>query len=250
MIGAGSTLHYFDNNLNNTNNAIAEVGYNYQWTKEDTIAVYYTFGALRYNNINQSINSNSVQVAYARRLTGRLAFQVSGGPQWILSTLPITNSSGAITTVTTQTRQLYGTAYAALTYTVRRNSLGANYSHGVTGGSGLLAGAVSDYATGTFTRQMSRLTSLALSVGYSRNTGIALTPNTGTKIAPSQTYNYFFGGANMTHRFGGVLGMTLGYQYQYQTSNVPFCVTAPCGTNYTSNQIYFDLNFHPRLIPF
>jgi len=250
MIGSVGTLHYFDNNLNDTNAVAASIGYNYQWTKEDTIAVYYTFGAFRYDNINQSINTNSVQLAYGRRVTGKLSFQVSGGPQWVKSTLPITSSTGAITTTTAQTTDLLWTATAAVTYQVRRGSLVGTYYHGVTGGAGVLAGSVYNNATGTWNRSLTRLTSVAVSGGYSRNTGIAITPTTGITTVPSQAYNYWFGGFNMAHTFNGALGITAGYQGQYQTSNAVFCVVAPCTTSYTVNQVFFDLSFHPRLIPF
>jgi hypothetical protein len=250
MIGGVGTLHYFDNDLNDAINATASIGYNYNWTRQDTIAVYYTFGAFRYSSINQSVNSNSVQLSYGRRLTGKLSFQAAGGPEWVQSTLPITSSSGAVTTATTQSTSLLWTASVALNYQVRRGSFVATYYHGVNGGSGVLAGSVSDNVAGTWTRQLTRLTNLAILGGYSRNTGIALTPNTGLTTVPSQTYNYWFGGANVRHSFGGVFGVTLGYQGQFQNSNAAFCVVAPCTANYETNEIFVDFNFRPRLIPF
>jgi hypothetical protein len=251
LIGSGGILHYFDNlSLYDTNNVIASMGYNYQWTRQDTIAVFYTFGAFRYDNINQFVNSNSVQFSYARRLTGKLAFQVAGGPEWVSSTVPITSSTGEITTSTTQSNQLLWTANAALTYALRRSSLTANFYHGITGGSGVLAGSQSSVLTGSYNRQMTRLTGVSVTGGYSRNTGVSLVPNEETTIAPSQAYNYWFGGGSVTHSFGGALSMTLGYQLQYQNSNAPFCVVAPCTTSYTVNEISVSLNFHPRLIPF
>jgi hypothetical protein len=250
MLGSVGTLHYFDDNLNDTTAAVASIGYNYNWTRKDTIAVFYTFGAFRYNNINQSINSNSFQLSYARRVTGKLSFQVSGGPDWVQSTQPITGSSGVTTTTTSETTDLLWTANAALTYQARRGSLTVTYSHGVTGGSGVLAGAVSDNLTGTWSRQLTRMTTLSFTGGYSRNKGIALTPGTGITSAPYQSYNYWFGGATIAHRFSNSLGVSFGYTGQFQNSNAVFCVVAPCTTNYTSNQIIFDLNFRPRLIPF
>ena len=48
-----------------------QAGYNYQLTRKDTIAVSYGFDAFRYSDGLQSINNNSFEFHYARRVTGQ-----------------------------------------------------------------------------------------------------------------------------------------------------------------------------------
>lgn len=251
LVGSDGILHYFANDLNDTSEVTGQVGYNYDWTRRDTIAVLYTFDGFRYNNINQSINSHSAQLSYARRVTGRLSFQLSGGPEIAFSNLPLTNQTGStVIAPTGQTTEFLWTATSAITYNLRRTSLQASYSHGVTGGSGVLAGAVSDSATGTLSRQMSRVTGVNLTGGYSRNKGLSITPGTTAATASSQTFDYWFGGASLTHTMGRSFNVALGYQLQYQTSNQTFCVVAPCATSFTVHEVSLDFSFRPPLIPF
>jgi hypothetical protein len=251
FVGSGSELYFLDNDLNNTTEGIAQVGYNYQLTRKDTIAILYSFDAIRYNNIDQSIDTHAAEFAYSRRQTGKLAFQISAGPEFAISTLPLTTSAASTTSTPTKSTQFLWTASSAVTYQLkRRTTLQATFDHGVTGGSGVLAGAVADAAMGTLSHQMSRATTLAFSGGYSRNSGLALTPGSAELVASNQTYDYWFGGANWTHRIGGSINLMLGYQLQYQNSNAAFCVTTPCTSSFTTHDIFLDLQFRPRLIPF
>ena len=86
-MGGYSLLHYFDNNLLNYGDASFQAGYNYQISRKNTVAVSYNFSAFRYSNVDQSLNLNTIQGSYARRVTGKLAFQISAGPQFV-SSLP------------------------------------------------------------------------------------------------------------------------------------------------------------------
>ena len=93
FVGGYSLLRYFDDNLLNYGDATFQAGYNYQLTRKDTVAVSYNFSAYRYSNVDQSLNLNTIQGSYARRVTGRLAFQIAAGPQFASSRIPITSST-------------------------------------------------------------------------------------------------------------------------------------------------------------
>ena len=174
FVGGYALLRNFDNDLANFGAATFQAGYNYQLTRKDTIAVSYQFGAFRYSNLNQSINANTIQASYGRRVTGRLAFQISAGPQFVSSTTPITNSTSTSGPTTSSVSALYWTLNTSLQYQLRRASISASYNHGVTGGSGLLAGAETDIVTGSVSDQVSRTFNVAWSAGYSRNKGFAV----------------------------------------------------------------------------
>jgi hypothetical protein len=242
FVGGYSLLHYFDDNLLNFGDASFQAGYNYLLSRKDTVAISYNFSAYRYSNVDQSLNLNTIQGSYARRITGRLAFQIAAGPQFLSSRFPITSST---TSTTTSSSQLYWTLNTALQYDVRRAQISATYNHGVSGGSGVLAGAETDVASGGFNQQVSRTFNVGLTAGYARNRGIA-----GSAGSEAQTFSYWFSGVNVTHPFGRSLDMFMNYQFQYQDANTSGCTGSACTANTIRHQIMFGLNLHKQPIPF
>ena len=206
----------------------------------------YLFNAIRYSNENQSINANTIQGVYGRRVTGRLAFQIAVGPQFVSSTSPITGSTPTSSPTTTSTSSLFWALNSSLTYQLRRALISASYNHGVTGGSGLLAGAETDIVTGSVSEQVTRTFNLAWNAGYSRNSGFAV----GATAATGQTYSYWFTGVNVTHPVGRLLDFFVNYQLQYQTNNTNGCVGSGCSANVIRSQIAFGMNLHKQPIPF
>ncbi|HXJ17812.1 MAG TPA: hypothetical protein VNM68_11540, partial [Candidatus Polarisedimenticolia bacterium] len=166
--GGYTLLHYFDSALLDYGDVVARGGYNYEISQRNTIAVLYNFSGLRYSNFGQSIDDHSVQISFARRITGRLAFQVAAGPQLALFRVPIPSGSGSSSGGTIDSTQIYWFLSTALQYQERRVGLGLAYTHQVTGGSGVLAGSVGDTVTGSVTRQMSRTFSSGITAGYAR----------------------------------------------------------------------------------
>jgi hypothetical protein len=254
VVGGYSLQEYFDDSFLNAGTVTGQAGYNYQMSRKDTIAVSYLFSAIRYSNFDQPINTHNAFVSYGRRVTGKLAFQVSGGPAFTTSLIPIPTDSGTVVTLTaanSNTTQIFWTLNASLQYQLRRAGLAANYSHWVSAGSGILAGAITDTASGTITRQLSRTTGSGINFGYSRNTGVNVVTLNGAATAPSsQTYEYWFAGANLSHPWGRTMSLNLSYQFQYQDSSTAFCIGPACGANFTQHLISFGLGWNSRLIPF
>ena len=87
--------------------------------------------------------------------------------------------------------QVYAYIGTALQYQLKRVSISAAYNHGVTGGSGVLAGAITDNFTGTVSRQVARTFSVSWNAGYSRNRGIQVV---GATTVPNETFDYWFTG--------------------------------------------------------
>jgi len=245
FVGGYSLLHYFGDELANYGGVNFQAGYNYQLTRKDTIAVSYLFNGIRYSNLNQSINANTIQGSYGRRVTGRLAFQIAAGPQFVSSKSPITSSSTAPGTGTNSITSLYWSLNSSVHYQLRRASLSATYSHGVTGGSGVLAGAETDIVSGSVGEQVARTFNIAWNAGYSRNKGFTLGTN-----SLSQTFGYWFTGVNVTHPIGRSLDVFANYQLQYQDSSTTGCTGTACSTSVIRNQIGFGVNLHKQPIPF
>ena len=166
-----STIPVF---LSNYGDATFQAGYNYQLTPKDTIAVSYLFGAFRYSgNTGQSMNTNTILVSYGRRITGRLAFQVAAGPQITSSSSPITGSASSAGR-SARRDGVYLALNTSLLFQLRHALLSASYSHSVTGGSGVLAGAETNVAFGTVSGQVTRKVHALWNAGYSRNEGFAV----------------------------------------------------------------------------
>jgi len=247
FVGGYTVLDYPDSQLLNSTGANFRAGYNYLLTRKDTVAASYTYSGIRYSNFNQSIDVHTIQGSYARRITGKLAFQIAAGPQIALFRIPIPTSSGTSggeTTSTSSSRELYWSLSMNLDYQLRRTGFDLSYNHGVNGGSGLLGGSVADIVSGSITRQMSRTFSSGINAGYSRNIGLAI----GT-LPVSQTYNYWFAGASFSHPIGRSLGLTFSYQLQYQDSNSSFCFGPTCGTSVVRHVISFGIGWHERQLP-
>lgn len=258
FVGGYSLLHYYGDNLLDMGDATFQGGYNYQMSRQDTFAVLYRFSAYRYSNFGQSINDNMVQLSYGRRVTGKLAFKVAAGPELSFFETPIaptTSSTGgtgstgtgsAGSSTTSSSRQIYWSLNSSLTYQLQRTGLVLSYNHGLGGGSGVLAGAVTDTVTGTVNRQMSRTVSGGVNLGFSRSTGLSISGTTPS----SQTYNYWFGGVNFTRPWSRTWNLTLSYQMQYQGSNSAFCIGPTCGTSIMRNMITLGLAWHARPLAF
>ncbi|MGH7486217.1 MAG: hypothetical protein ACREMY_11560, partial [bacterium] len=247
FVGGYSLLDSIDDVLLNYGNVIASAGYNYQFSPDNTVGVSYQFSGFNYSNFNQSIKNNIISVSYGRRITGRLAFQASGGPDVAFVRMPITTSGTGSPTTGSRT-QVYGSFNTSLQYKAGRTSMAAAYSHGISGGSGVLPGSVTDNVTGSVNRQLSRTFNGGWTGGFSRNRGIGID---GTATV-SQTYDYWFTGLNLNHPWGRSMSLFLSYQLQYQSANTTTCTvpTPTCGASVTRNTITFGLGWHKQPMPF
>lgn len=249
--GGYSVLRSFDENLLDYGDLVAQAGYNYQVTRKDTVGVSYGFSGFRYNNFNESISSNTLQLSYGRKVTGRLAFRIGAGPQFATFNIPVTPGTGVGTTGAStggSTTNLYWSLYTSLQYQFKQTALSANYSHGVSGGSGVFAGSLADTLTASAVRQLSRSSSGIWNVGYSRNEALAVAGLPQVQLA-NQAFDYWFTGVNYTHLWGRSLNLNVGYQLQYQNSNSSFCSGVGCGGSFVRNLITFGVGWRKQPIP-
>ena len=250
FVGGYQLLDSVDDPQLNYGDVIFSAGYNYQLSRQNTIGLSYQYSDINYSNITQSIKNNIISVAYGRRITGKLALQASGGPDIALIRMPLTlppgTSGGEATSSTGYMTQVYASINAAVQYQLKRVSTSAAYNHGVTGGSGVLAGAITDSFTATVGRQVARTLSVSWNAGYSRNRGIQLA---GTTTA-NQTFDYWFTGANLSHPLGRTMNVFLNYQLQYQNTGASVCTGPGCSGSLTRNQITFGFGWHKQPVPF
>ena len=251
FVGGYSLLHSFNGDFLDYGDVIGQAGYNYQVTRKDTVGVSYVFSGFRYNNFDESINTHTFLLSYGRKVTGRLAFRIGVGPEIALINTPIIPGTGVGTIGPPSggsTTNLYWSLSTSLQYQMKRTALSANYSHGVSGGSGVFGGSLADTVTGTASRQLSRVSSGSLSVGFSRNTEIA---NSVLPQIPfsNQPFDYWYTGVNYSRSWGRSLNMNVGYQLQYQNSDSSFCTGPGCGSSFVRNLITFGVGWRKQPIP-
>ncbi|HVB57946.1 MAG TPA: hypothetical protein VNE63_16175 [Candidatus Acidoferrales bacterium] len=245
FMGGYSLLRFLGTNLLNMNDTIFQAGYNHDLTRKDTIAVLYRFNAFRFGNSGQSINDNIAQLSYARRVTGRVAFQIAAGPEFTFFGTPVL--TGSVSTNSTATSSLTTWSLStSLTYQWRQSQLGLSYAHGVSGGAGVFAGAIGDTVTGSLSHQMTRTFDATITTGYAKNNALAIP---GFAII-NQSYSYWFAGASLSHPWGRTMNLFLSYQAQYQNSNFEFCAGPTCGTSLIIHLISVGLNWQGRPIAF
>jgi hypothetical protein len=225
--GVLGILRFTESGNIESNNYIGNLGYNYQITREDTIGLVYRFSSFHYLGAPQAIGTHSIHAAYGKKITGRLALQVTGGPEITNFRLPQGGS--------TKTQYVSGSGGATLTYVIPRGTISLGYLHGLTSGSGVFLGATTDQLTVSGTRKLSRVWSGDAHVGFAHNRQAETAPG-----VADPTYNTVYAGASVARPLGRNASFSLGYTAYYESSN------NTGGTSFTTHQISVGLNWHTR----
>src|SRR5215469_5210638 len=147
--GLVSILRFTDAGNIESNDYTGNIGYNYQLTRNDTLGLQYRYGSFHYLGLPQAIGNQSILASYGKRITGRWALQLAGGPE--ITDFRIPEVAGA------QTHYVTGSGSASVTYGVPRGSFSVAYFHGLTAGSGVFLGATTDQVSGYANRRVTRL---------------------------------------------------------------------------------------------
>jgi hypothetical protein len=203
--GMDSILRFTNPGNVESDTYMGNVGYNYQLSKADTLGIQYRFTSFHYLDFPQAIGDQMFQVAYGRRITGRLALELAGGPE--ISNFRIAQAPA------TKTQYVAGAGHASITYAWPRTSLTVNYFHGVTEGSGVFLGATTDQVTAGASRKLTRVWSGAAHVGYSRNRTVQGVAGSGF------SYNTVYAGVSANRPLGRNAGLSVGYTAYDETGN-------------------------------
>jgi hypothetical protein len=231
--GAYGILHYLEAGFIDGDSAMFRTGYNRDVTAHDSIAVIYGFSMFRFKGISQGINNHVLQLAYGRRVTGRLAFQLAAGP--VMSTFR--NASGG------SERPLSWNMESSLRYGFRSGDLALSYLRHMTGGSGVLIGAQTDETRLTLGRQLSRTFSGLLNLVYARNGALRQT----TAGLLDRSFNSWGASVQLNRSLGGNNSMFFNYGVQREGSGTAFCAGSSCGTVLLRH--YFSLGFSWQFHP-
>jgi hypothetical protein len=235
IAGAYGFLRFFDSDLLNSNSAMFTTGYNHQITRADTVAVIYRLNAFRFGGLNRTTDGHVVQLAYGRRITGRLTFWLNAGPE-----LGLFRSPG----IASQ-RSLLWNLESELRYGIGRTDLDLFYQHLLTGGAGVLAGAENNLVEAIVNQRLKRMWRGYLALAYANNRSVA---NAGTS-PPTQAVNTWFGWVQLSRPIGRSADLVIGYVLQLQGSDTPLCTGLVCARSLVRHQISLGFNWRHRPIP-
>jgi hypothetical protein len=231
--GVFSILRYTDPGNIESNDVILSAGYNLQVSRTNTVGMSYQFSAYEFLGSPQAMGNHVVQVSYGKKITGRLALKVAGGPE--ITNFRVPPGIG------TNTQYISGAGSAGLTYAFSAGSVSLSFNHGTNNGSGVLLGATTDQVTGSGNVKLTRVWSGNVNLGFARNTTVA-----GINETQNQTYNTLYVGAGLQRPVGRNANFTLNYTANIQTSNNAVCAGVNCGTNFTTHIITVGLRWHAR----
>ena len=235
VAGSYGFLRFLEAGSIGTDDVILSVGYNYSLSRNDTIGVLYRFTADRYPSNPQALNDHVVEAAFGRKITGRLALQVFGGPDITTFRVPIGSTS-----------QPVGIARGAtLSYAAgsnNRNNISLTYNHGVSSGSGVQTGSSTDLVELRLTHRFSQHWNGNFNFGYARNNDLG---NLGAS-ENSQAFNSYYVGGQVSRPIGRSSNLSLGYTAQIQTSTQVVCASGRCDTSFAAHRIFFALSWHAR----
>lgn len=170
--GGFGLVHFLDAGFIDARTETFSAGYNYSLSAKNTLGVSYSANLLRFDGDQPGVDSHSVFLNYGRFLTGRLSWQLGGGAFVSSFGDPAGGSRSMIS----------WTVRNAIQYRMARNNLSMIYTRGVTEGSGIYAGAVTQSVQGAVGRQLSRMWGGNFGVGYNRNERLQTANASGTAI--------------------------------------------------------------------
>jgi len=233
--GSYGLLHFANAGYISSTLMGAQAGYDYLLDPSNSVAILASYGKIDYTVTGSPAigNGNSTTdymgaLAYGRKITGRLAFQVAAGPQEIQAALPGGVGNFHLLSVSVN---------SGLTYEWRRSGVSFTYARGLTGGSGVFLGATSNTASATAHYRFTRYWTGSVNGGYALND--SLVP---VGVATVQFDNWFVG-ANLGRRVGARAQINFNFGAMKQ-SNPATCTVAICGGNGLQETFGMSVNWH------
>jgi hypothetical protein len=229
VAGAYNVLRFSQAGFIDNDSTTGRVGYDYVLSRKDNIGVLYTYRRFVYSGNNPLLQTDTVQLAYGRRVTGRLAFQVAAGPQ-------LSRSAGA-------QRIVNWNLTSAATFQTRRTQYLFSYTRETAAGSGVFSGTHSDNVTLGVRQAVTQSWSASLNAGYAFNE--ALTPVPGV----ANSFGNWYGNASLGRPIGRQFRFFVNYGYQQQNGASGICPVAACGGVTPSRHIAAaTVEWHPFAI--
>jgi hypothetical protein len=233
VAGSYGILRFLDPGNIDSDTDILNVGYNHQISKEDTVGILYRFSEYHFLGTPQGVTDHAIHLAYGRKITGRLALQLFGGPEITFFREPVDN----------KTQRVSPSGSLTLSYAMPRGAVLLTYNHGVSNGGGILVGSDTDQVRLELDRKISRHWQGSISFGLARNKGLGNFLNVNQN---GQDYDSYLAGGALNHPLGRNANLSIAYSARIQTSTQNVCAAGSCNTSYTQQQVTFGLSWHAR----
>jgi len=234
--GSYGLLNFLGAGFVNSTDTGFKTGYNYALSPQSSTAVIYRFDDFRYTYLPLGIENHVLQLGYARYVTGRLSFQIAGGPSLVMLRAVPTGSGNSLSWAVD----------SALNYQLERTTILLSYDRYVTGGSGVLFGAQTGQVEATIQRKLSPKWEASVSMGYATNRSlIQLAPNLNT-----QNYNSWYAAVRFSRQLRPGTALFLTYGARLEAVKAATCGRPNCATNFISHEISAGFNFGLRPILF
>jgi hypothetical protein len=204
------------------------VGYDYLLSPKNMIGLMYDYSRTDFNGVAPRLRTDSLQLAFGHRVTGRLAFQMAGGPQRI--------------TLGTGNQQTTWTVSNNINFQTRRTQYFFSYTHSSSSGSGVLPGASNHTARAGIRHAVSQRWSASTSAGYSFDRALAQTTGVVNR------FGSWFGTANVERAIGRHVHFSLNYGFQQQNAGAGACPVTGCGPTALHQVVGMTLEWHPFAI--
>ena len=232
LLGSYGLLRFLDPGYINSQTATFRVGYNYALSSKNNIALSYDRNRITFLQNSGRLETDLVQLGFGRKITGRLAFEVTAGPQ-----LLHINYFGS-----SNPNRLSWSASSSLTYAKARTSYSLSYFRGISAGSGVFFGNKVQTVTAGASRELTKFWSAAVNGGYAVNDAL------GSAGILATQFNDWFAGANLNRAIGRQFHLGLSYGFQQQTSGGGVCPVLTCGLARPFAQYGATLQWHPLLV--
>lgn len=190
-----------DGDLLNSNSLNLNAGFNRLLSAVDTLGAQVTFARFTYNSMPYKLHSYGWNLLYSRQLSRTLKVSGAGGGSWVQS-----EDAG------TSRDLLLWNAQATVDFRRQWWEFGATYSHNLSGGEGLILGAISDDVILRGTRQLGRDWKLLLSASSSHDKA----------VVQQQSYSVVTATTGFSRSFGRRLSLFANYSYHNQFGNRQF----------------------------
>ncbi len=213
--GSYGILHYFSTGYIDDRQSNGGISYNYALSSKNTLALSYGFNHINYTGAGTgATQTQSIQVGFGRKITGRLGFQLSGGPQYV-QLLGTGMPGGQYWTWTVSTSLNY-----ALT---RATTFNLSYYHYATNGSGVFLGSEDDTINAGVNHRFTRTLSMSVNAGYAYTNNLVLSGTT------ANHYGNFYIGTNLSRQIGREISLSGSYAFQQQNDGFGTCPVVSCG---------------------
>ena len=128
-------LRSVESNLTDNHRWSVSTAYNYLLTGKDSLSLSYAHSGLGFEKTQFGISGDTVSIGYARQLTGRLSFDIGGGPHF----------SRFRNHVAGDGTRFSASVRSGLSYRLSDADLDFSYTRGITGGSGVGSPAPASY---------------------------------------------------------------------------------------------------------